>query len=138
MSGAELPTHRLSCPSARRLPRLAGCTKYNLICGDIFNLQWASVEEHLHCGMRCASSDRLFLLHLQCIFLKSAAFLSHVTPGPRVSARGCGGGSTCVPCDRPAARPVDSCLYVWLRLPCLFLTDLRTGTEVTGCSWAVN
>lgn len=70
-----------------------GCIKYILIC-DIFTLRRASVEEHLHGGMWCASFDRLGLLHLQLLFSRNAAFLSHVTTEQNVLVRSCGGGST--------------------------------------------
>lgn len=42
--------------------------------------------------MWCASFDRLGLLHLQLLFSKNAAFLSHVTTEQNVLVRSCGGG----------------------------------------------
>lgn len=89
-----------SIPLGWRLPASAGGSrgrlgvfKYILIC-DIFTLRRASVEEHLHGGMWCASSDRLGLLQLQLFFSKNEAFLSHVTTEQIVSVRSSGGGST--------------------------------------------
>lgn len=95
ISRGETTDSQLDMPLGWRLPRSAGCIKYIMIC-DIFTLRRASVE-HLHCGMWCASSDRLGPLYLQLLSSKSAAFLSPVTIEHSVSVRSCGGGSTWCP-----------------------------------------